>query len=78
MPRSDPLPETTPGSASKLDQVLAAVRARSGASVSELVELTGWQPHSVRAALTRLRQRGHRLELTQTSTGTRYRLVRSR
>lgn len=78
MTKPDPLPEATASSPSKLNQVLAAVRARSGASLSELVELTGWQPHSVRAVLTRLRHRGHAIERTQTRAGTRYRLVRSR
>ena len=43
-------------------------------SLLELTELTGWQPHSVRAALTRLRQRGHTIERSE-SKPTRYRLV---
>lgn len=32
-----------------------------GATVYDMVEATGWLPHTVRAALTRLRQAGHRI-----------------
>jgi len=42
----------------KLGRVLDAITAKGGASLDELVELTGWQPHTARAALTRLRQCG--------------------
>lgn len=42
----------------KLGQVLAAVRAGQGASIGDLVAMTGWQPHTIRASLTRLRQGG--------------------
>jgi hypothetical protein len=41
----------------KLGCVLNAVAA-TVASLDKLLELTGWQPHTARAALTRLRQRG--------------------
>lgn len=47
----------------KLGKVLEAVEAPGGATLAELVGLTGWQPHTTRAALTRLRQRGHSLHL---------------
>ncbi|MDP9195621.1 MAG: DUF3489 domain-containing protein [Pseudomonadota bacterium] len=30
--------------------------------MQDLVEALGWQPHTVRAALTRLRQSGHSIE----------------
>jgi DNA-binding IclR family transcriptional regulator len=46
----------------KLGQVLAALSGK-GASLTELVALTGWQPHTTRAALTRLRQRGFAVAL---------------
>ncbi len=47
----------------KLGQVLDAVAAEDGATLAELVALTGWQPHTTRAALTRLRRRGFVLVL---------------
>jgi len=47
--------------AGKLGRVLQAIGGDRGASLAELVALTGWQPHTTRAALTRLRQRGFAL-----------------
>jgi Protein of unknown function (DUF3489)/PaaX-like protein len=49
--------------AGKLGEVLTAVAAEPGATLVELVSLTGWQPHTARAALTRLRQRGFKVRL---------------
>jgi DNA-binding transcriptional regulator PaaX len=40
----------------------------------ELVSLTGWQPHTTRAALTRLRQRGYALERREGEGRTAYHL----
>jgi hypothetical protein len=58
----------------KLGQVLEAVEAPGGATLAELVGLTGWQPHTTRAALTRLRQRGHDLHLDTSGERKAYRL----
>ena len=49
----------------KLGLVLDAVAAVRGASLGELVALTGWQPHTTRAALCRLRQRGFDVALRE-------------
>lgn len=40
-----------PLASSKIDRVIAALRAPKGASISDLMELTGWQMHSVRGAI---------------------------
>lgn len=37
---------------SKLDRIVAALRAPKGASVPDLMKLTGWQAHSVRGAMS--------------------------
>ena len=58
----------------KLGQVLEAVGGLGGATLAELVELTGWQPHTTRAALTRLRQHGHALHLDPPGERKAYRL----
>jgi hypothetical protein len=47
--------------ASKIDQVTALLCSPDGATLSELVAATGWQPHTTRAALTGLKKRGHAL-----------------
>ena len=59
----------------KLGRVLNAVAATRGASLDELVELTGWQPHTARAALTRLRQRGFAVGLRETGDRKAYHLA---
>ena len=59
----------------KLGHVLDAVAANRGASLAELVELTGWQPHTARAALTRLRQRGFEVGLRETDSRKAYHLA---
>jgi len=41
--------ETT---ASKQDVVLSMLRRQQGASIAEICEVTGWQPHSVRGFLS--------------------------
>lgn len=47
-----------------------------GASMEELTAAFGWQPHSIRAALsTQLRRRGMEIETSRSRTGTRYRLT---
>jgi len=38
--------------------------ARSGTTMTRLEAATGWQPHSVRAALSRLRKTGYTIERT--------------
>lgn len=35
----------------KLDQIVAALREPKGASITDLMTLTGWQMHSVRGAI---------------------------
>jgi hypothetical protein len=37
----------------------------AGASASDLVAVTGWQKHTIRAALTELRKRGIKVERSQ-------------
>lgn len=42
----------------KIDKVQALLRRPSGASLEALCKAMGWQPHSVRAALSGLRKKG--------------------
>ncbi len=58
----------------KLGAVLKAVERKRGATISELAEVTGWQPHTARAALTRLRQRGFPAVLSEEGGRKAYRL----
>ena len=59
----------------KLGAVLVALGADGGASIDTLTSLTGWLPHTTRAALTRLRQRGFPISRHTAHGCTIYRLA---
>ncbi|MDB5539813.1 MAG: hypothetical protein JWQ89_1540 [Devosia sp.] len=60
---------------SKTSAVLALLQREDGASVSELIELTGWLPHTTRAALTGLRKKGHVIDRSKRNDETCYRIA---
>lgn len=45
----------------KPDIILKLLKRRNGARMQDLQKATGWQAHSIRAALTGLRKQGHAL-----------------
>ncbi len=51
-----PVRNTSPAqptaSASKIDTVIALLRAKGGASIEQVIKATGWQAHSVRGAIS--------------------------
>ena len=49
----------TPRDGSKLARVIELLRRADGATIVDLTQATGWLPHTTRAALTGLRQRGY-------------------
>jgi predicted ArsR family transcriptional regulator len=55
----------------KLEALLARAR---GATLSQLKEELGWQPHTVRAAISGLRKAGHTIELEEMKGRKTYRL----
>lgn len=59
----------------KLGAVLQAVSADTGATLSEIVSLTGWLPHTARAAVTGLRRRGFGIHLITQDDRKAYRLT---
>lgn len=59
----------------KLDTILKHLGHKNGATLAALESATGWQPHSVRAALTGLRKKGYLIERGKNAKGvTVYRL----
>ncbi len=50
----------------------------AGATIAAMGARTGWQPHSVRAALTGLRKRGLAITREKNDAGTVYRIVPQR
>jgi len=47
---------------SKAAALLEMLQRKDGATLEEMTERTGWQTHSVRAAMTGLRKKGHVIE----------------
>jgi DNA-binding MarR family transcriptional regulator len=41
------------------------LQREEGATLGELIDATGWLPHTTRAALTGLRKKGHAIEKTK-------------
>ncbi len=58
--------------------ILNLLRRAEGASIDDLTSATGWQAHSVRAALTGLRKRGHDIERSVESGASHYRIIEKR
>ena len=66
-------PASTPRPTSKQATIAAMLQQRNGTTVTELMAATGWQSHSIRAALTGLRKAGHQIERQRDVSGaTRY------
>jgi hypothetical protein len=59
-----PAPSAAPATArqTKSGAVLALLQREEGATLAELIDATGWLPHTTRAALTGLRKKGHAIE----------------
>jgi len=64
-PAAEPAGRTT-----KQAVLIALLSDEAGASVPALAETLAWQNHTVRAALTGLRQKGHVLARTKDAAGT--------
>lgn len=54
-----------PRADSKIARVIARLIGPDGASLSDLTAMTGWLPHTTRAALTGLRRRGFQIVRTR-------------
>ena len=66
----------TPRAGSKQALVVEMLLKEPGATLDELVEATGWLPHTTRAALTGLRKRGFAVERFRHETiGSLYRIA---
>ncbi len=64
-----------PSTTSKSDSVTKLLRRAKGATLAEVQEATGWQPHSVRAFLSGLRKKGWAVSKEQRKSGeTAYRI----
>jgi hypothetical protein len=68
--------EAKPRRRTKASILQQMVAGPEGATLAALTQATGWQAHTVRSALTRLRQAGHRVERSRSDEGgTVYRTI---
>ena len=58
-------------------KVVALMTRKSGATLAQITKATGWQSHTVRAALTRLRKQGFAIKREQADAVSRYRIERT-
>ena len=67
-------PSKTP---TKKRELIRMLRVKSGGDIATLSAALGWQPHTVRAAITGLRKAGHVVVATKPGSGgaSRYRIV---
>ncbi len=69
-------PAVRPGTKQAL--LIDLLKRKKGATIEAIVETLGWLPHTVRAALTRLRQQGFRIERVREDGVSRYRIAEDR
>jgi hypothetical protein len=58
-----------PRAGSKQGQIIALMTRKTGATLEDMVEATGWLPHTTRAALTGLRRKGYGLAKDKKKAG---------
>ena len=71
MPRRKSTPPKPALTGPKSEQLKTLLSEPPGATVAELSERLAWQPHTTRAALTRLKQSGIAVEKLDTLDGKR-------
>lgn len=65
---------TQASSGSKIAKVVTLLERDAGATLAELINATGWLPHTTRAALTGIRKRGWLVERFKRDEATCYRI----
>lgn len=60
----------------KIASVIELLQRKNGADIDEIGKATGWQKHTVRAALTGLRKKGHVVERTKVDGASRYSITK--
>ncbi|MFQ6552525.1 DUF3489 domain-containing protein [Aestuariibius insulae] len=71
-PKGKPARSAKPTRSAPLTRLL---RRKTGASMAQVQAAFGWQPHTVRAAISAQRKAGHWVERTPNDTGPVYRIV---
>lgn len=64
-----------PAGTSKTEMLHKLLTRRTGATVVQIQKQLGWQPHTIRAAISRLRSSGVPVELDRSGRVARYRII---
>ena len=59
----------SPRAGSKIDRLIDLLKTGSGRSLEDMTDATGWQAHTVRAAMTGLRKRGYQIDRANNASG---------
>jgi len=70
-------PDTVNRPGGKAGLILDRLEDKTGTTLAELVDATGWQKHSVHGALSRLRTRGFDINLESREGRKAYRLAKT-
>ncbi|QTH20183.1 DUF3489 domain-containing protein [Rhizorhabdus wittichii] len=73
-PAAAPVATRSGGKQAKVVQML---NRKSGASLDQIMEATGWLAHSARAMLSGLRKKGYAIDRTTTPKGSVYRITKA-
>ncbi|MCL6286139.1 DUF3489 domain-containing protein, partial [Ruegeria sp. 2012CJ41-6] len=57
-------------------QLQKLLSRKAGATIAQMQNTFGWQPHSARAAISMMRKAGHTVERSGSDKGTVYRIVK--
>ena len=60
----------------RAEQLRTLLTRKTGASIAQIQNKFGWQPHTARAAISSLRTAGHVIERSDTDKGPVYRISR--
>ena len=75
-PKGEKSPQTTVRQGTKQALLIDLLKRRNGATIAEIVEATGWQPHSVRGAISGALKKKLGLTVTSENVGKRGRVYR--
>ena len=70
-------PVTAAPRKTKIATVVQMLGRKNGASLDEVAKSTGWQKHTIRAALTGLKKKGHTIERTTVGTKSHYTIAKA-
>lgn len=74
-PANAAVPANSKPAPSKAAQVLSLLSRAEGATLHQMVEATGWLPHTTRASLTGLKKKGHEVTSIKVDGVRTYRVI---